>query len=299
MRVTIFGATGLLGKPLMREWTDDEVSGFGSKDADIRDPEQVRKVVERTRPDWIVLAAAYTDVDGCETNRERAFDVNCKGAVHVGRAAKECDARLLFVSTDYVFDGAKTTPYEADDPRAPRSVYGKSKAQAEVELLGVLPEACILRTSWLFGADGKCFPDTILKLAATRKELDVVADQRGSPTYADDLARAIVQLCRKDAKGVVHATNRGECSWFEFARQIVAGAGSDTLVRPTTSDKFVRPAERPKYSVLSLRRLGQYGITTPTWQDALERYLVRRNNSRAGRARTPKAPFVPGTPEKA
>ncbi len=278
MRVTIFGATGLLGKALMREWagrewTGDEIAGLGSKDVDIRDPQQISDVVRTARPDWIVLAAAYTDVDGCEVNRELAFDVNSRGAANVARAAKQCGSRLLFLSTDYVFDGTKTTPYETDDPRAPRSVYGRSKAQAEDQLAQLLPGCCILRASWLFGVGGKCFPDTILTLAATRPELDVVNDQRGSPTYAPDLARAIVQLCRAGAQGIVHATNRGECSWFEFAREIVAGAGFKTVVRPTTSDKFVRPAERPKYSVLSPRSLEKYGIVMPAWQDALRRYL--------------------------
>ena len=278
MRVTIFGATGLLGKALMREWagrewTGDEIAGLGSKDVDIRDPQQISDVVRPARPDWIVLAAAYTDVDGCEVNRELAFDVNSRGAANVARAAKQCGSRLLFLSTDYVFDGTKTTPYETDDPRAPLSVYGQSKAQAEDQLAQLLPGCCILRASWLFGVGGKCFPDTILKLAATRPELDVVNDQRGSPTYAPDLARAIVQLCRAEAQGIVHATNRGECSWFEFAREIVAGAGFRTVVRPTTSDKFVRPAERPKYSVLSPRSLEKYGIVMPAWQDALRRYL--------------------------
>ena len=278
MRVIIFGATGLLGKALMREWaghewTGDEIAGLGSKDVDIRDPQQISDVVRPARPDWIVLAAAYTDVDGCEVNRELAFDVNSRGAANVARAAKQCGSRLLFLSTDYVFDGTKTTPYETDDPRAPRSVYGRSKAQAEDQLAQLLPGCCILRASWLFGVGGKCFPDTILKLAATRPELDVVNDQRGSPTYAPDLARAIVQLCRAGAQGIVHATNRGECSWFEFAREIVAGAGFKTVVRPTTSEKFVRPAERPKYSVLSLRSLEKYGIVMPAWQDALRRYL--------------------------
>jgi len=278
MRVTIFGATGLLGKALMREWaghewTGDEIAGLGSKDVDIRDPQQISDVVRPTGPDWIVLAAAYTDVDGCEGNRELAFDVNSRGAANVARAAKQCGSRLLFLSTDYVFDGTKTTPYETDDPRAPRSVYGRSKAQAEDQLAQLLPGCCILRASWLFGVGGKCFPDTILKLAATRPALDVVNDQRGSPTYAPDLARAIVQLCRAGAQGIVHATNRGECSWFEFAREIVAGAGFKTVVRPTTSDKFVRPAERPKYSVLSPRSLEKYGIVMPAWQDALRRYL--------------------------
>ncbi len=278
MRVTIFGATGLLGKAMLgpamaNEWASDEVHGLGSKDADIRDPKQVLDAVERTRPDWIVLAAAYTDVDGCESNRERAFDVNCGGAVNVARAAKQHGARLLFVSTDYVFDGKSTTPYEADAPRAPRSVYGRSKAEAEVQISEILPECCIVRTSWLFGTGGKCFPDTILKLAATRPEIDVVSDQRGSPTYTVDLARAIIQLCHAGATGIVHATNRGECSWFEFAEEIICGAGLKTVVHPTTSAKFVRPAERPQYSVLSPRSLERYGIAMPSWQEALRAYL--------------------------
>jgi dTDP-4-dehydrorhamnose reductase len=274
MRITIFGASGLLGKALMREWHGDEVTGLGSSDGDIRDPEQVQRTVQRSRPDWIVLAAAYTDVDGCETHRHLAFEVNCRGAANVARAAKEQGARLLFLSTDYVFDGTKTTPYAAADPRSPRSVYGESKAEAEIELLQILPQCCIVRTSWLFGTGGKCFPDTILKLAASRPQLEVVGDQRGSPTYTIDLARAVIQLCRHQASGIVHATNRGECSWYEFAREIIAGAGLDTLVRETTSDKFIRPAKRPKYSVLSPESLQRFGIEMPDWRDALQRYLA-------------------------
>ena len=276
MRVTIFGATGLLGKPLMREWTGDEIIGLGSKSADVRDPGQVRNAVQSHRPDWVVLAAAYTDVDGCETNPDHAFDVNFRGAVNVAQAAKQFGARLLFVSTDYVFDGEKATPYEVDDARGPRSVYGRSKAEAEVELLRILPEVCIVRTSWLFGSDGKCFPDTVLQLAESRKNLDVVDDQRGSPTYSLDLARAMIQLCRQEAQGIVHATNTGDCSWFEFAREIVSRAEVDAVVRPTTSDKFVRPAQRPKNSVLSSRSLEKYGIAMPDWHDALQRYLTAR-----------------------
>ena len=274
MRITIFGATGLLGKALMREWTEDEVTGLGSSDGDIRDAEVVRLLVQKSRPDWIVLAAAYTDVDGCEKNRELAFEVNCRGAVNVARAAQEQGARLLFLSTDYVFDGTKKTPYMTDDPRSPRSVYGQSKADAEMQLADILPECCIVRTSWVFGAGGKCFPDTILKLAASRPQLDVVGDQRGSPTYSIDLARALIQLCRRGASGLVHATNRGECSWFEFAREIIAQAGLNTVVRETTSEKFVRPAERPKYSVLSPESLHRFGVSMPEWRDALQRYMA-------------------------
>jgi len=276
MRIAIFGATGLLGKALMREWKQDDVTALSSKDADIRDPKQVLTAVRRSQPEWIVLAAAYTDVDGCESNRELAFAVNCQGAVNVAQAAKEIGSRLLFVSTDYVFDGLSTTPYETNHPRAPRSVYGKSKADAEVQIGQVLPGCCIVRTSWLFGVDGKCFPDTILKLAASREQIDVVDDQRGSPTHAPDLASAIIQLCHCDASGIVHVTNTGDCTWYDFARAIVTDAGLKTTIRPTTSDKFIRPAERPRYSVLSPRSREPYGVTMPSWQDALRNYLSAR-----------------------
>jgi dTDP-4-dehydrorhamnose reductase len=284
MRIVIFGATGLLGQGLMREWAGDAVTGLGSKDADIRDAQQISKVVQHTRPDWIVLAAAYTDVDGCETNQELAFDVNCRGAVNVSQAAEQSGSRLLFLSTDYVFDGAGTTPYQADDLRAPRSVYGRSKAEAEVQLRQILPECCIVRTSRLFGVGGRCFPDTILKLAASQPAIDVVNDQIGSPTYVPDLARAIMHLCRAGAKGIVHATNRGECTWFDCARAIVAGAGLDTVIWPTTSDKVVRPAQRPKYSVLASASLEKYNIVMPSWQDALRRYLAERRSAKAAPA---------------
>ncbi len=277
MRITIFGATGLLGKDLVKEWTEDEVTGLGSSDADIRDAHQVSAAIKRTKPDWVVLSAAYTDVDGCETNRDLAFAVNTQGAINVAEATKAHGAKLLFVSTDYVFDGKSTVPYETDHPRAPHGIYGRSKAGAEERLQQILPDVCITRTSWLFGVGGKCFPDTILKLAATRKEIDVVNDQRGSPTYSVDLARAIVQLCRKEGKGIVHATNRGDCTWYEFAKEIVAQAGSNTIVLPTTSDKFVRPAPRPAYSVLSAKSLDAYAIAMPDWQAALRDYMQSRN----------------------
>jgi dTDP-4-dehydrorhamnose reductase len=276
MRVTILGATGLLGKALMREWQSDEVTGLGSHDADIRSVDQVRSAIALHCPDWIVLAAAYTDVDGCETNHDLAFQVNCQGAAQVAQAAADSGSKLLFLSTDYVFDGTKTSPYEIDDPIAPQSVYGKTKAAAEEKIRKILPSCCILRTSWVFGMGGKCFPDTILKLAASRKELEVVSDQRGCPTYTIDLARVIIQLCHRGGAGTVHATNSGECTWFDFASEIVRGAGLDTQVRPTSSDKFIRPAKRPNYSVLSSASLRKYGIVVPPWQDALRCYLEER-----------------------
>src|SRR5437870_4390334 len=279
MRVLIFGASGLLGKALTSEWTGDQVIGLSSKDADIRDSQQVLETVERSRPEWIVLAAAFTDVDGCETHSDVAMEVNCRGALNVAQAASHFEARLLFLSTDYVFDGAKSTPYETDDPRAPQSAYGRSKAKAETRLSKILPDCCIVRTSWLFGVGGKCFPDTILKLAATRAQIDVVNDQLGSPTYAVDLARATIQLCRKGTKGVVHVTNRGECTWFDFARAIASAAELKTIIRPTTTDKFPRAAKRPKYSVLSASSLDHYSVGMPDWQDALRRYLIERSSA--------------------
>ncbi len=276
MRVTLFGASGLLGKALMGEWSGDAVSGLSSRDADIRDAQSVLRAVRQTTPEWIVLAAAYTDVDGCEGSPELAFAVNRDGAVNVATAAKEVGARLVFLSSDYVFDGKKTAPYETGHARNPQSVYGRSKAEAEIKLQELMPECCIARTSWLFGSGGKCFPDTILKLAASRPALDVVNDQRGSPTYAVDLARAIVRLCRKNASGIVHVTNAGDCTWFEFAQEIVRGAKLATTVRPVSSQQMARPAPRPAYSVLSPARLHALEIEMPFWQDALQRYLEQR-----------------------
>jgi dTDP-4-dehydrorhamnose reductase len=276
MKVTIFGASGLLGKALMREWSGDEIIGLSSHDVDIRDQARVREVIAEKRPDWIVLSAAYTDVDGCESDPERAFSVNRDGAVNVAEGARLIGAKLLFLSSDYVFDGKKTLPYEPEDPRNPLSVYGRSKSEAEVRLLEILPRCCIARTSWLFGVGGRCFPDTILRLAASRPALDVVNDQRGCPTYAVDLARGIVQLCRNGAHGIVHVTNSGNCSWFEFAREIVKGAGLATEVRPVSTQQMPRPAQRPEYSVLSAKSLHSWGITMPSWQDALQRYLQER-----------------------
>lgn len=276
MKAMIFGATGLLGKALVREWTGDEVIGMGSGAVDIRDAARVREVVRESKPEWIVLAAAYTDVDGCEAHADAAMSVNRDGAVNVAQAAKQAGAKLLFLSSDYVFDGKKTSPYEVSDARNPQSVYGRSKAEAEVRLLEVLPEACIARTSWLFGTGGKCFPDTILKLAASRPALDVVSDQRGCPTYSVDLARAIISLCRAGAHGIVHVTNSGNCSWFEFAQEIVKDAGLAVEVRPVSSAQMARPAPRPAYSVLSATRLQHYGIEMPEWKDALRRYLKER-----------------------
>ncbi len=277
MRVLVFGATGMLGKALTRVWKDDEVVGLGSAHADIRIPEQVDAQVQRIRPDWIVLCAAYTDVDGCELNPQLATSVNTFGAVNVAKVAAKLGVKLLFLSTDYVFDGTNSQPYETSNLRNPINSYGQSKAEAERKIREILPQSCIVRTSWLFGAGGKCFPDTILKLAATRSQIEVVADQRGCPTYTDDLASAIVRLCRRNAEGLIHATNSGDCTWCDFACEVLEQAGLTTKVLPTTSDKFVRPANRPRYSVLSPASLLAYGVAMRPWRQTLPAYLAQRS----------------------
>jgi dTDP-4-dehydrorhamnose reductase len=275
MRVTLFGASGLLGQDLVRELNreQNQLTAFSVEDADLRNHARVRNLVRDSRPEWILLLAAYTDVDGCESNRDLAFAVNCDGAVNVAEAAREAGSRLLFVSTDYVFDGSKRSPYQTGDPRNPTSVYGESKARAEERLLEILPEVCIARTSWLFGHGGKCFPATILKLASTRPEISVVNDQRGSPTFTRDLATALVRLCHASARGIVHVTNSGNCTWYEFASEIVRVSGLPTVVKPVTTAEFPRPARRPAYSVLSPDSLHTYNIHMPDWQDGLRRYL--------------------------
>jgi dTDP-4-dehydrorhamnose reductase len=178
------------------------------------------------------------------------------------------------LSTDYVFDGVKRSPYETGDPRNPVNVYGETKARAELRLLEIVPEVCIVRTSWLFGHGGKCFPATILKLASVRPEISVVDDQRGSPTFAPDLASALARLCGMGAQGIVHATNSGNCTWYDFAKEIVRISGQPAAVKPVTTADFPRPAPRPAYSVLSPASLHAYGIQMPEWQNALRRYLA-------------------------
>src|SRR5579863_1790167 len=188
MRILVLGARGMLGTDLLKEWPSDELIPAGSAEADLRDFSQVEKLVDKVRPDWIILSAAYADVDGCEKNPELAFAVNSTGVENVARAAHSTGARVFMVSTDYVFDGKGTRPYETSDPVAPLNVYGASKAAGEAALQENHPAWCIGRTSWLFGLHGPSFPEKILHAAETRPELSVVNDQIGSPTYTLDIA---------------------------------------------------------------------------------------------------------------
>jgi len=275
MRILLMGAKGMLGSDMLRHWKmGDELIPADSPEADIRDLSQVRALVARSRPDWIVLAAAYTDVDGSEKNRERAFAVNATGAENVSRAAAETEARLFYISTDYVFDGSSNRPYEPGDAIHPLNVYGASKAAGEAAVQKHAASWCIARTSWLFGAFGNSFPEKILRAAETRPELTVVSDQVGSPTFTADLAAAMLKLIQSDARGITHITNSGSCSWCEFAEEVLRQARRDSVrVRPVSTSEAARPAVRPRYSILSPASLNQRGITMRDWKEAVADYL--------------------------
>src|ERR1700674_1959693 len=274
MRVLLIGANGMLGKDIVQEWRNDELIPATSRDADIRDFEQVERLITATRPEWIVLTAAYTDVDGSERDPDAAFAVNGKGTENVANVAEKYGAKVLYISTDYVFDGQGTRPYEPAHPIAPINVYGESKARGEQAIQASLRDWCIVRTSWLFGASGSSFPEKILRAAETRPELSGVADQVGSPTFTADLARAIRSLVRADARGIVNVTNAGTCSWFDFALEILRQAGkSAILVKPIDTVQAARAARRPAYSVLSPAALHALGINVRHWREALPVYL--------------------------
>lgn len=273
MRILIIGSSGLLGSDLVEEWTEDTILSATSREADIRDPEQVRGLVCKARPDWIILAAGYTDVDGSERHADLAFALNRDGARNVSVVARELGAKLCYLSTDYVFDGATNRPYEPEDPVHPLSVYGASKAAGEQAVQENAGHWLIARTSWLFGAARASFPEKILRAAESQPELKVVADQVGSPTYTRDLAAAIRKLVRADAHGILNVTNSGTCSWFEFAKEILKHAGRSIPISPITSDQAGRPARRPAYSALSPKALAVYGIAMRGWQHALDDYL--------------------------
>jgi dTDP-4-dehydrorhamnose reductase len=274
MKILLIGASGMLGQDLVREWTQDEMIGATSRDADIRNAHEVNALVSRVGPDWVVLTAAFTDVDGSEKQPEQAFAVNAQGAENVARAARESGARLLFVSTDYVFDGKTTRPYEPNDAIAPLNVYGESKAAGERAVQKHGADWCIARTSWLFGASGASFPEKILRAAETRPELTVVSDQVGSPTYTRDLACAIRDLVHSETRGIVNVTNAGSCSWFEFAKEILRQAGRNSVrVLPISTEQAGRLAKRPAYSILSPTSLEARGITLRDWREATAAYL--------------------------
>jgi dTDP-4-dehydrorhamnose reductase len=274
MRILIIGSNGMLGRDLVEVWKGDAIVPADSRDADIREIGQVRKLAAQEHPDWIILTAAYTDVDGSERNPDLAFAVNRDGTRNVSIVARELGAKLCYLSTDYVFDGAGNRPYEPEDAVHPLNVYGASKAAGEQAVQQEAWRWLIIRTSWLFGAARASFPEKIIQAASSRPEVKVVADQIGSPTYTKDLSTAIRELARADAHGILNITNSGTCSWFEFAKETLQRVGRSTEVFPITSAEAGRPARRPAYSVLSPNAAASHGIALRSWQDALQAYLV-------------------------
>ena len=278
-RVLVTGAGGMLGTELLGTLGGvTDVVGRDVGDFDVTDPEATLDAVRSIAPDVVVNCAGYTDVDGAESHEDFAFAVNAAGAGHLARAAREARAYFLHMSTDYVFDGSKRSPYtESDDPR-PINAYGRSKLAGERAVAEAGGRSLIVRTAWLYGRAGRNFVDTMLGLAAQGGPLRVVDDQVGPPTSARDLAVMLSELIPSRATGVVHATNSGHCSWHTLARTALDLSGFEGVdVRPVPSSEFPRPAERPRYSVLALDAfVSIVGWRPRAWDDALREYLCER-----------------------
>ncbi|RII27326.1 MAG: dTDP-4-dehydrorhamnose reductase [Geobacter sp.] len=274
--ILVVGAKGMLGQDLLRVLPGD-VREVDIEEIDITSRESVRKVLLTLKPRVVVNAAAYTDVDGCEMNRDRAMAVNGTGVRHLAEVSSQIGACLVQVSTDYVFDGSKNSPWVEDDPTGPLSMYGISKLAGE-ENARVNPDHLVVRTQWLYGLHGKNFVETMLRLAGEKDELAVVDDQIGSPTWTMDLSLAIRALLEKGCRGTYHAANADACSWNDFARAIFADAGLSITVKPMTTAELDRPAPRPLYSVLDCGKLTRdTGFQPQQWRGALRQYLELRD----------------------
>ena len=255
MKIVLTGAKGMLGSDVdALARARHEVTATDKEELDITKADATRRFFAENEADVIINCAAYTDVDGCEADRDNAYLLNAVGPRNLAAAASEIGAALVHISTDYIFDGAKGSPYREDDAPNPISVYGATKLAGERFVQGLTGKHYIVRTQWLFGENGGNFVDTMLKLAKVKDSLSVVNDQFGSPTYARDLAAAIVALIQRPAYGVYHITNGGVVSWYDFAREIFRQAGVKATVTPCTTAEFPRPARRPAYGALENRR---------------------------------------------
>jgi dTDP-4-dehydrorhamnose reductase len=278
MRILITGAGGMLGSDVCRAATDAGLQAVALDHGalDVSDPDAVAKAIGDARPDAVVNCAAWTDVDGAESRAEDALAANRDGAANLARTAAAAGAWTVQVSTDYVFDGTKSSPYLESDEVNPVSAYGRSKLEGELAVADAAPDShTIVRSAWLFGNTGHCFPKTILRLASERDELTVVDDQVGCPTFTGHLARALIELATaRRLDGVVHVAAGGQCSWFDFAREIVVAARASAEVKPGTTADLARPATRPAYSVLRSERSGAPAL--PDWREGLEEFMAAR-----------------------
>jgi dTDP-4-dehydrorhamnose reductase len=278
-KVLVVGALGMLGHDLLKVFAKGyEVVGIDKEEVDITRQGATLKIIKEISPQVIINAAGYTDVDGCEKKMRKAFAVNGEGARNIAKGCREIGAKLVYVSTDYIFDGTKKTPYRESDTPNPLNIYGESKLMGERYVEDLLDDFLIVRTQWLYGLHGRNFVETILALAQERAQIEVVHDQKGSPTYTADLSKAIAALVRKNLKGIFHVSNKGSCSWYDFALEIARLVGvTGVQIVPVSSTDLNRPAKRPLFSVFSCQRLEQEAdLEMRPWQRALQDYFERR-----------------------
>lgn len=275
MKVLITGARGQLGTELMKVLIDKDVFALGRDEMDITNQIQVRMRMEEISPDVVIHCAAYSEVDECEYNIDFANKVNAVGTGYVAVECLKIGAAMVYVSTDYVFDGQKGQPYYEFDKPNPKSTYGKTKLAGEEIVRRTLRQHYIIRTAWLYGREGNNFVKTMLKLASIQKVINVVDDQIGSPTNARDLAEAIRLLIESNKYGIYHVTNSGSCSWYDFAKKIFEVKGINVQVNPITTEQLNRPAPRPAHSVLNNFNLQErLNYVMRHWEEALEEYLT-------------------------
>ncbi len=276
MRVLVTGVKGQLGYDVVNECKKQGIEPIGVdiEEMDITDEAAVRKVITESNVDAVIHCAAYTAVDAAEDNIDICRKVNAGGTENIAKVCKELDLKMMYISTDYVFDGEGERPWLPDDERHPLNVYGQTKCEGEYAVEKYLEKYFTVRIAWVFGVNGKNFIKTMLRLGEERGVVSVVNDQVGSPTYTFDLAVLLVDMIQTEKYGRYHATNEGLCSWYEFACEIFKQAGMDVKVTPVSADQFPAKAKRPSNSRMSKDKLEANGFhRLPTWQDALGRYL--------------------------
>lgn len=276
MKILVTGASGQLGYDVCRELKRRAMAFCAptSTEMNITDQDAVMNYMLKERPDAVIHCAAYTKVDLAEDEPEKCWAVNADGTRNIAAACRKLGAKMVYISTDYVFPGVGDQFYEPTDPVGPVNAYGRSKLAGELVVQSLLENYFIVRISWVFGKNGNNFVKTMLRLAETRTELNVVADQIGSPTYTADLAPLLCDMVQTEKYGVYHATNEGTCSWEEFAQDIFAQAGKTTCVKPISTEEYTAKAWRPLNSRLSKESLQETGFgKLPEWQDAVKRYL--------------------------